>query len=826
MHSRWLPAFLVSAAIGISGLTVAMAPAASAATAQPNGSPVGESTWSGPSACGQEATVTAPSNAAFMQVVLYGASGGIGGAAASAQGYGGAEGLGSEIQAEFAIQGGQTIAAVVGCQGQSAPQGNGVVGTGGSGGAGWSSGASGGNGYYCAGLCSLSIQGTDGSGGGGGGSTALCLSQCPSSSFASTTESFINADPPSGLLAVAGGGGGGGETMCAGTYGGGGGAGGTGNKTADLSGVGEGPGGGSGGTGGTGGDAGGPGGLNNATLGAFAKGFPSVGSPGASSGGANFGDGAGSGGGGGGLVGGSGGSGGATDCGAGGGGGGGSSWVNLSAVSGSFSTQSSAGNGGITVTFLEAGPPTATISSPSSGGVYAINQVVDTSFRCAEGQGGSGLQSCTDSNGSTSGSGRLDTSTAGEHTYTVKAVSYDGQVGTASIHYLVAAPPSVQILTPTNGSTYVVGQTVPTTFECTDSNVAITSCTDQNGVSATGLTAGGLEGSGYLNTSAPGTFTYMVTAEAAGQTTTGSISYTVNQDGTTTSVSSSANPSVVGESVTYTASVAPMSPGAGTPTGTVTFRDNGQLLCSSVPVSTDGATCDATYGTPGAHSISVSYAGNANFLPSTGSLTQTVDQADTTTSISSSANPSIFGARVTFTAQVSPEKPGAGTPTGTVTFTDASTTVATVSLGSNGTAAFTTSGLAAGPQTVTATYSGDANFVGSQASLSQQVSYNLTVTEPGTEKGALNTHRTVPVRVVLTDAQGQVVSNATVTLYVDGKPATTGAGYSAGTDQFTYSGGQYRYLLKVSSADVVDGKITLVLHVSDGTTETLVFTAQ
>lgn len=825
MHFRWLPAFLVSATLGISGLTVAMAPTASAATPQPNGSPVGESTWSGPSACGQEATITAPSNAAFMQVVLYGASGGTGGAAASAQGYGGAGGLGSEIQGEFAIQGGQTIAAIVGCQGQSAPQGNGVVGTGGAGGAGWSSGASGGNGYYCAGLCSLSIQGTDGSGGGGGGSTALCLSQCPSSSFSVSTNSFINADPPSDLLAVAGGGGGGGETMCAGTYGGSGGTAGTGNKAADLSGVGEGPGGGSGGTGGTGGDVGGPGGVNNANS-VLIKGFPSAGVPGASSGGANFGDGAGSGGGGGGLVGGGGGSGGATDCGAGGGGGAGSSWMNLSAVSGSFGTQSSAGNGGITVTFLEADPPTATIVSPSSGGVYALNQVVDTSFHCAEGQGGSGLQSCTDSNGSTSGSGHLDTSTAGEHTYTVKAVSYDGQVGTASIQYLVAAPPHVQILSPANGSTYVVGQTVATTFECSDSDVAITSCTDQNGASATALTAGGVVGSGHLNTSAPGTFTYTVTGQAAGQTSTASISYTVDQADTTTTVSSSANPSVVGEPVTYTASVAPVSPGAGTPTGTVTFLDNGQLLCSNVPLSTNGATCNATYGAPGSHAISVQYAGDTSFLPSTGSLTQTVDQAATTTSISSSANPSIFGAKVTFTAQVSPEQPGAGTPTGTVTFTDGSTTVATVPLGSNGTAAFTTSDLPAGPQTITATYSGDTNFLGSQASLNQQVSYHLTVVEPGTKSGTINTHRTLPIRIVLTDAQGQVVSHATVALYVDGKPAMTGAGYSAGTDQFTYTGGQYRYLLKVSSADVVNGQITLVLHVSDGTTKTLVFTAK
>ena len=108
---------------------------------------------------------------------------------------------------------------------------------------------------------------------------------------------------------------------------------------------------------------------------------------------------------------------------------------------------------------------------------------------------------------------------------------------------------------------------------------------------------------------------------------------------TVTTVSSSVNPSVVGQTVMFTATV--IGSGAtGTPTGTVTFSDDGTPIASAVTLQPDGtATVSISSLQAGDQDVTASYSGDTNFGPSEGGLTQVVQQAASTITVSSSPNP-------------------------------------------------------------------------------------------------------------------------------------------------------------------------------------------
>src|SRR5439155_3438552 len=129
----------------------------------------------------------------------------------------------------------------------------------------------------------------------------------------------------------------------------------------------------------------------------------------------------------------------------------------------------------------------------------------------------------------------------------------------------------------------------------------------------------------------------------------------------------------------------------------------------------------------GSHSITAVYGGDSNYTTSTSAApTQTVNQATTTTALSSSPNPSTLGQSVTFTATVTGS---GGTPTGTVTFKDGATTLGTGTLNGSGVATFTTSALIAGSHSITAVYGGDSTFATSTSSvLTQSVNKSDTTT--------------------------------------------------------------------------------------------------
>jgi hypothetical protein len=216
---------------------------------------------------------------------------------------------------------------------------------------------------------------------------------------------------------------------------------------------------------------------------------------------------------------------------------------------------------------------------------------------------------------------------------------------------------------------------------------------------------------------------HSITASYGGATsynssTSSVLSQTVNKVSSTVTLASSANPSTYGSSVKFTATVTPS-----TATGTVTFLDGSTTLGTGT-LSSGKATLSISTLTAGSHTMTASYGGDTNFNGSTSSaLTQTVNKANSSTTLSSSLNPSAYGFSVTFTATVS-----STTATGTVTFKDGSTTIGTGTV-TSGTATFSISSLALGSHSITGVYSGDSNYNTSTSSkLTQTVKQVSSVT--------------------------------------------------------------------------------------------------
>ncbi|QAY72648.1 Ig-like domain repeat protein [Agromyces protaetiae] len=206
-----------------------------------------------------------------------------------------------------------------------------------------------------------------------------------------------------------------------------------------------------------------------------------------------------------------------------------------------------------------------------------------------------------------------------------------------------------------------------------------------------------------------------------------------------TKVTSSKNPSVVGRSVTFTATVKTTgAPGSPVRTGTVQFRDGSTPLGAPVAVRSNGTASFTTSAlSVGPHTIAADYSGTAALTPSTATLVQRVDPTATTTSLRSSANPSTFGRPVTFTAIVrAADAPGWGAPGsagliwgGTVEFFDGATSLGNVPVGAGGAASLTTGALGVGVHRITAVYGASVFGGGSSAVLWQTVAKTTTATK-------------------------------------------------------------------------------------------------
>ncbi len=186
---------------------------------------------------------------------------------------------------------------------------------------------------------------------------------------------------------------------------------------------------------------------------------------------------------------------------------------------------------------------------------------------------------------------------------------------------------------------------------------------------------------------------------------------------TTTTLTTSLNPSTYGQVMTFSA-VVTSSLGAPPDGETVTFMKGATVLGTGT-LSGGWASFTASTLPVGTNAIRAVYGGDSKFGYSTSNtVKQVVNKATTMTTLASSLNPSNFGQSVTFTTSVTPQF--SGTVKGTVTFYDGTTALKTVYL-SGEVAKYTTSSLTTGSHSITATYNGNASFIGSAASLTQTV---------------------------------------------------------------------------------------------------------
>ena len=230
---------------------------------------------------------------------------------------------------------------------------------------------------------------------------------------------------------------------------------------------------------------------------------------------------------------------------------------------------------------------------------------------------------------------------------------------------------------------------------------------------------GGLSGQDLIGT----TLSAATTAPCATTTT--------DKGSTTTSVVSSVNPSVFAQSVTFTATVAPVAPATATPTGSVEFFD-GVTSLGSVALSSGQAGVSTSTLSVGSHSITAVYSGDADFFGSTSPvLSQVVNKQPTTTTLTCAPSPAQVNQAVTCTATVSQTIVNPTPVTGSVSFfVDGSVTpAATVALSGNQAVWITTFG--GGVHSVVAVYNGDGNYL-SSTSGPATVTVLCTVTITGT----------------------------------------------------------------------------------------------
>jgi hypothetical protein len=292
--------------------------------------------------------------------------------------------------------------------------------------------------------------------------------------------------------------------------------------------------------------------------------------------------------------------------------------------------------------------------------------------------------------------------------------------------------------------------------------------------------------------------------------------------------------------------------GQGTPTGDVTFLDNGSQFGAGVARLNSSGYAEGQNNalTPGTHVFTSSYLGDPSFNPSSSpSATLTVTQASTVATVSSSASTVAIGGTITLKALVATTSFGYLAPSGTITFYAGSTPLGTSTVvGSTNPTTYQQQGAATltvavpplpiGTNAITAQYSGDTNYLASVSSpITLQIT-NSTLTPTSTyvfpTPYTVNPGSSILYTAIITPSSPS--PTGTVQFVVDGQDVgtpqtvvpggfsalqTTVAGLAIGPHTLTcvYSGDTTNYQSSNS-------QVATFFVVQSGVASTITFTAQ
>ena len=251
---------------------------------------------------------------------------------------------------------------------------------------------------------------------------------------------------------------------------------------------------------------------------------------------------------------------------------------------------------------------------------------------------------------------------------------------------------------------------------------------------------------------------------------------------TTTTVDSSLNPAVFGQTIIFTAKV---SSSSGTPKGTVIFYDGSTALGSATLLNGSTSFSISTLHS-GSRSITAVYQGSGVFDRSgSPQLSEVVNIAFATMSLTSSLNPAEINQPVTYTATITGQYGGAAS--GFVSFMEKGKRIGFVQLESNR-ATITTSYKANSTHYITASYPGDENNTGSSAALTQYIRLlpvaSMTVLTTSESPSMIG--ESVTFTATVTSKYGAIPDGELVTIY-DGATPLGSVALSGGVATYTTS---------------------------------------